>query len=220
MVTFAAPDTRVLGAIARVGLPAAATGVVFSLIYVVLTRTTTEFGTPALAALGIGHRVESWLYMVGIGGGAAAAAIVGQSLGAGMQQRAERAGWQTMLYASAPALVLCILELTIPARLAAVFTHDAAVIAEAARYLRICAVSELVLCAEVVLEGALGGAGDTLPPMLSSTVLTMARIPLAAWAAPRFGVAGIWWTISLTAIGRGLAMMGLWRWGRWKGRTV
>ena len=206
--------------ICRIGLPTATTGVVFSLIYVFVTRSATPFGTPALAALGIGHRVESWLYMVGIGGGAAAAAIVGQSLGAGMPGRAERAGWQTMLYASVPALALCVLELTIPARLASVFTHDAAVIVEAARYLRICAVSELVLCAEVVLEGALGGAGETLPPMLSSTTLTLARIPLAAWAAPRWGTSGIWWTISLTAILRGVAMMGLWKRGGWKKRAV
>jgi Na+-driven multidrug efflux pump len=42
------------------------------------------------------------------------------------------------------------------------------------------------------------------------------RIPLAAWAATRWGTAGIWWTISLTALGRGLAMMGIWKWGRWK----
>jgi len=30
------------------------------------------------------------------------------------------------------------------------------------------------------------------------------------------GVAGIWWTISLTAVGRGIAMAGLWRSGRWQ----
>ena len=65
----------------------------FSLIYVMVTRTATQFGTPALAALGIGHRVESWLYMIGVGFGAATAAIVGQNLGAGRPDRAERAGW-------------------------------------------------------------------------------------------------------------------------------
>ena len=89
MVTFGA-RARTLRAIVRVGLPTAVTGVVFSNIYVVLTRTTTKFGTPALAALGVGHRVESWSYMVGVGFGAAAAAIVGQNLGAGQVERAER----------------------------------------------------------------------------------------------------------------------------------
>src|SRR5262245_29153481 len=60
-------------AVCRIGLPTAVTGVFFSLIYVFLTRTTTKFGTPALAALGIGHRVESWLFMIGVGFGAATA---------------------------------------------------------------------------------------------------------------------------------------------------
>ena len=220
MVRFTAPQWTTIGAIARVGAPAAMTGVAFSLIYVLLTRVTTQFGTPALAALGIGHRVESWLYMIGLGGGAAAAAIVGQSLGAGRPERASLAGWVTLAYTSVPGVVMFALGLLIPEQLASLFTNDQLVIAEAAKYLRIVAVSQLVLCAEIVLEGALGGAGATLPPMLVSTTLTLSRVPLAAWAASHWGTAGIWWTISLTALARGLAMVALWRWGGWRRRSV
>jgi putative MATE family efflux protein len=209
-----------LTAVCRVGLPTALTGVTFSLIYVVLTRTTTRFGTPALAALGIGHRVESWLFMIGVGFGAATAAIVGQNLGAGRPERAERAGWMATGYCTVLGVVACALELGFPSQFAALFTTDLAVIAEAVKYLRIAAISQLAVCAEIVLEGALGGAGDTVPPMLTSTALTASRIPLAAWAAGRWGSSGIWWVISLTAIGRGLAMAGLWRWGRWKRRSI
>lgn len=206
--------------VCRVGLPTAITGVTFSLIYVFLTRTTTRFGTPALAALGIGHRVESWLFMIGVGFGAATAAIVGQNLGAGRADRASRAGWMATGFCTLLGVVACGLELTMPQRFAALFTSEPAVIAEAVKYLRIAAVSQLAVCAEIVLEGALGGAGDTVPPMLTSTALTASRIPLAAWAANRWGSAGIWWVISLTAIGRGGAMAALWRSGRWKRRSV
>ncbi len=100
MIRLAGPSERAIPLMARIGLPTAATGVIFSLIYVLMTRTTTQFGTPALAALGIGHRVESWAYMVGVGFGAAAAAIVGQNLGAGQVKRAERSGWITTGFAS------------------------------------------------------------------------------------------------------------------------
>ena len=220
MVRFAQPQWATLGAIARVGAPAAMTGVAFSLIYVLLTRVTTQFGTPALAALGIGHRVESWLYMIGLGGGAAAAAIVGQSLGAGRPERASLAGWVTLAYTSVPGVLMFALGLLVPEALASLFSNDPLVIAEAARYLRIVAVSQLVLCAEIVLEGALGGAGATLPPMVVSTTLTLSRIPIAAWAASQWGIAGIWWTICLTATARGLAMIALWRWGGWRSRSV
>ncbi len=204
----------------RIGLPTAVTGVIFSFIYVALTRTTTHFGTPALAALGLGHRIESWLYMFGIGFGATAAAVVGQNLGARQVERAERAGWITMAFAMAPALVMAIASLAIPETLARVFTDDPTVVDETAMYLRINALSQLLLPAEVVLEGALGGAGDTVPPMITSTALTAMRIPLAAWWAALWGPVGIWWAISITAAGRGVAMMLLWRSGRWKRKTV
>jgi len=207
-------------AVCRIGLPTAATGVTFSIIYVVLTRTTTRFGTPALAALGIGHRVESWLFMIGVGFGAATAAIVGQNLGAGRPDRAERTGWMATGFCTMLGVVAFALELLLPRQFASLFTSDPAVVAEAVKYLRIAAVSQLAVCSEIVLEGALGGAGDTVPPMVTSTVLTASRIPLAAWAADRWGSVGIWWVISLTAMGRGIAMAGLWRSGHWKRRSV
>ena len=216
MLRLGRPRLAPLATVCRVGLPTALTGVVFSLIYVVLTRTTTQFGTPALAALGLGFRVESWLYMIGVGFGAASAAIVGQNLGAGRVDRAERAGWITTAYATIPGIVAFALEVLIPERLAAIFSRDALVIAETANYLRIAAVAQLFVCAEVVLEGSLGGAGATVPPMITSTALTASRVPIGAWAAARFGTAGLWWTISLTAVARGAAMMWLWRVGWWK----
>jgi putative MATE family efflux protein len=216
MLRLGAPRLAVLATIARVGLPTAATGVLFSAVYVVVGRTASGFGTPALAALGLGFRVESWIYMIGVGFGAAAAAIVGQSMGAGLTDRAERAGWSMLGAASVPAAVAALAGLLVPEMLAGAFTRDADVIAVAAGYLRIAAVSQLVVCAEVVLEGALGGAGATVAPMLVSTTLTLARIPLAGWAGATYGITGLWWIITGTAVARGLAMVVLWRMGRWK----
>lgn len=220
LVTFGAPDWGRIGTMMRVGLPTAATGVVFSLIYVVMTRTTTQFGTPALAALGLGHRIESWMYMVGVGFGAAAAAIVGQNLGAGQPDRAARAGWLTLAMTGVPGVIACTALLLFPTALAALFSADAAVVAEATRYLQTAAFAQLVVSGETVLEGALGGAGWTFPPMITSTLITLARVPLAAWAATQWGTTGIWWVISLTAIARALAMMALWASGGWRRARV
>jgi putative MATE family efflux protein len=220
LLRFGRPRPDAIWAVCRVGLPTAATGVTFSLIYIFLTRTTTQFGTPALAALGIGHRVESWLFMVGVGFGAATAAIVGQNLGAGLTERASRAGWIATAFCTSLGGAMFLIELVFPAQLAGLFTSDAAVIDESVKYLRIAAVSQLAVSAEIVLEGALGGAGETVPPMLASTALTASRIPLAAWAASQWGSAGIWWIISATATARGIAMAMLWRAGRWKHRSV
>ena len=220
LMRFGALKADRIAAVCRIGLPTAITGIVFSLIYVAITRTATQFGTPALAALGIGHRVESWLYMVGVGFGAATAAVVGQNLGAARPDRAERAGWIAVALCTTLGALACFAELAWAEEFAGIFSRDAAVIAEGARYLRIAAVSQLAICAEIVLEGALGGAGDTFPPMLASTALTTSRIPLASWTAVRWGSTGIWWTISVTAVGRALAMVALWRGGRWKHKSV
>jgi putative MATE family efflux protein len=220
LMRFGAVKPAHVWAICRVGLPTAVTGITFSVIYVFMTRSVTRFGTPALAALGIGHRVESWLFMIGVGFGAATAAIVGQNLGAGRTDRAARAGWLATGYCTLLGVVAFALELGMPSQFASLFSGDPAVIAEATKYLRIASISQLAICTEIVLEGALGGAGETVPPMLSSTVLTASRIPLAAWAADRWGSNGIWWVISLTAIGRAVAMAALWRAGRWRRKAV
>ena len=207
-------------AVCRIGLPTAVTGIVFSIIYVGIARIATPFGTPALAALGIGHRVESWLFMIGVGFGAATAAIVGQNLGAGRPDRAARAGWLAAGYCSVLGIASFLAQVIAPSALAGIFSTDPDVIREAAGYLRIAAISQLAVSLEMVLEGALGGAGDTVPPMLASTTLSVLRIPLAAFAATRWGVAGIWWVISLTACGRAIALVLLWRSGRWRRKSV
>jgi putative MATE family efflux protein len=205
-------------AVVRIGAPTAATGVIFSLVYIGLTRITTRFGTPALAALGVGHKLEGFAYMAATGFALAAAAVVGQNLGAGRAERARFAGWLTTGYALVAGGLAAVAFLAFPETLLSVFTTSRAVIADGASYLRIIAFAELAMAVEIVLEGAMGGAGFTLQPMLWSVGLTAARIPIAVWLAGVVGLPGVWWAISLTALGRGVAMALLWRSGRW--RTV
>ncbi|MBC8089398.1 MAG: MATE family efflux transporter [Phycisphaerae bacterium] len=217
LVRMVRPRLAVLANIARIGGPTAATGVAFSAIYVLLTRTTTEFGTPALAALGVGFRIESFVYLFSVGLGAAVAAIVGQSLGAGMVGRARKAGWLGVALATIPGAVMAVIMIVWPERIASIFTSDVLVVEEASRYLRIAAASQLFLGAEIVLEGALGGAGYTLVPMVVSMSITASRIPLAAWSAALWGTTGLWWTLALTATARGIAMACIWQSRGWEG---
>jgi putative MATE family efflux protein len=220
LVRFSRPRFAVIARIARVGGPAAMTGVSFSAIYVVLTRITTKFGTPALAALGLGFRVESVVYVVSVGFGVAVAAIVGQSIGAGDYRRAERAGWSAVGWVTLLGVCMAVVTLGFAEELAGLFSTDEAVIREAARYLRIAALSQVFLGAEVVLESAMGGAGYTLVPMLVSMTITSSRVPLAAWSSAVWGTTGLWWTLAGTAALRGLIMAVLWKSGRWRNVRV
>jgi putative MATE family efflux protein len=209
-------DGRAALTVLRIGAPTAATGVFFSAVYVVLTRITARFGTSALAALGVGHKLEGLAYQVAIGFGLASAAIVGQNLGARRVERATRTGWLTAWYACLVATAQALAFLAVPRLLVGVFSSDPGVMAAGASYLRIIALSEIAMALELVLEASLGGAGFTVEPMVWSGSLTASRIPIAAWLAGPLGVAGIWWAISVTTIGRGAAMFALWRGRRWQ----
>jgi putative MATE family efflux protein len=197
--------------IARIGAPIALSQVSFCVVYMALARVIARFGTPAVAAVGIGHKCESVAYFVSAGFSFAAATMVGQNLGARRPDRASRAAWLACGYALGPAALVAALMLAAPATLARFFIDDPAVVEIAVRYLRIVAVSELFLVFEIVLEGAFGGAGDTLPPLVVGGPLSVARVPAAYLLAVTlgWGVDGVWWAISVSTVLKG-ALMAAW----------
>jgi Na+-driven multidrug efflux pump len=46
------------------------------------------------------------------------------------------------------------------------------------------------------------------------------RIPLAPLVAAEWGLAGVWWLLSITAMARALALVAFWRWSRWSDARV
>lgn len=214
------PDWRVLPTILRVGAPLSLAGVLLSLIYVWLTRFTARFGTPALAALGVGHKIEGLGFIAISGFALSAAALVGQNLGARREDRARQAVRLTVLFCLCVTVPTALAFVTIPERLVALFTTDPAVIADGSLYLQVIAFAQIGQTFEIVLEGALAGAGYTFWPMLTGTVFTVLRIPLAAWWSGTVGLFGIWLALSLTAIARGVANTYFWLLGTWRRAIV
>jgi len=218
LLRVSAPDWRTLPTIVRIGAPLSLAGVLLSVIYMWLTRFTSRFGTPALAALGVGHKMEGLGFIAISGFALAAGALVGQNLGARQEARAREAVRLTVGYCLIVTVSTAIAFLLIPARLVSLFTRDPQVIADGVLYLRVIAFAQIGQSFELILEGALAGAGYTFWPQIASTSLTALRIPLAAWWSRAFGLLGIWLALSVTAISRGIAMVLFWRGGRW--RTV
>jgi putative MATE family efflux protein len=220
LIRLDAPDWPAVPRMLRIGAPLALSGILLSLVYMWLTRFTSRFGTAALAALGVGHKVEG-LGFIAIGGFAiSAAALVGQNLGAGREDRVRAGVRLTIIYCLLVTVPMAFAFVTMPEKLVSVFTADPAVIEDGSLYLRIIAFAQIGQTFEIVLEGALAGAGYTFWPMVSGTVLTTLRIPFAAWWAGPLGLFGIWLALSLTAIGRGLANSGFWLSGAWRGATT
>jgi putative MATE family efflux protein len=206
--------------ILSIGAPISLSGVLLSLVYVWLTQYTARFGTPALAALGIGHKLEGLGFIAISGFAMAAAALVGQNLGAGREDRAGRAVWLTVGYCLVFTTLTASAFLVAPRTLAGLFTADAEVIADAALYLRVISMAQIGQSFELIFEGALAGAGYSVRPMIISTALTALRIPLSAWWSDVFGVLGIWMALSVTAVARGVAMTVLWVRGSWRISTI
>lgn len=215
-------DAALWWRIVRIGAPASVSGVVASLVYVGLTRITTTFGTPAVAALGACHRIEGLNYLLGVGFAAAAAAYVGQNLGARQPERAECGAWRAYQVLVLPVGILALLFFAIPDVLLRAFTSDPKVISAGASYLRIVALAQLFQGLELVFDGAFGGAANTLPAMVISTPLSIARYPLSVILAGPVGMSvhGVWWAISSTTIAKGTLMAYWFSRGRWKNTQV
>lgn len=216
LLRFSAPDWRSVPTVVRIGMPLSLAGVLLSVIYMWLTRFTSQFGTPALAALGIGHKMEGLGFIAISGFSLAAGALVGQNLGAGQESRAREAVRLTVIYCLMVTVTTAIAFLAIPAELVSLFTRDPEVVRDGVLYLRVIALAQIGQSFELILEGAMAGAGYAFWPQIASTSLTALRIPLAAWWSRSFGLIGIWVALSATAIARGIAMILFWKGGRWR----
>lgn len=204
--------------IATVSVPVGLRTMLFGLIYQVVSRITGAYGTAAQNGLGVGIRVEGLCFFILVGFGLAAGPLVGQNLGAGRPDRANRAAWITVLMALVPSALFTAVFLIDPEPFMRLFAADQATVGFGTDYLRIVAISFVFLALEVVLANAFVGAGDTVPPMLVDVPLTALRIPLALLLSESFGLGakGVWWAISLTAIARGVGMAALFVRGRWQ----
>lgn len=208
--------------ILRIGIPASIAWITFSLVYLFLNKIVALFGTDAIAALGVGNRMESISYLTCFGFSVAASTLVGQNLGAGKPERSARAVWETWGIVVLITGLVSIVFFIFPQHITSFFISDPKVVQIGKGYLKILALSQVFMGMEIVFEGAFAGAGNTVPPMAISLSGSLARVPLAYLLAVHggFGVAGVWWAISLTSIVKGVVSTYWFSRGKWKSQRV
>ena len=216
------PDFKVIKELIRIGSPLATAGVTFSVVYLFMNRITAGFGTEAIAALGIGNRCESISYLTCFGFSLAVSTLVGQNLGARKPDRAAKSVWYAILFTGITTGIISTAFLTIPHIIASGFINDPRVIDIASDYLIILALSQTFMAVEIVMEGAFTGAGNTMPAMLVSLIGSFARVPLAQYICYDMGVGvnGVWWSITLTTIVKGIILLIWFSRGKWKQRQI
>ena len=203
---------------AKVGLPAASIGVLFSIVYVVFSRSASQFGPAAHAIVGIANRIEAMQFICAISIGGAGAALVGQNLGAGKPERAERVIRTGLIWISGVTLVLTSVIMIFPQAFLMLFSRDPDVIRLGVPYLRVLNSALLFTGFEIVTAEAILGSGHTVVISWIFTIFSLLRIPLA-FLVPKWtglGLVSIAWLITITCVIRALLIVGWAARGSWK----
>jgi multidrug resistance protein, MATE family len=171
--------------IMRTGVPAAADGAltwagIFLFLVVVARGTGGVADDVALAAHFVGIRVEALTYLPADAWGFAAAAMVGQALGAGDPARAKRAGHAGALQCSLLAGVMTVAYFFAAEPIYHFMHKDPQVVELGIPAFKLLALFQIPLVVGTVYVHALRGAGDTRFPLWINLIgIFLVRLPLA-----------------------------------------
>ena len=193
--------------IGQIGCPVAVQNIIFSSLSMIIARLIAGWGDTAVAVQKVGSQIESISWMMADGFATAVNAFVAQNHGAGKKERIKK-GYQT-----AAILMACwgtftsIILIFCPEIIFQVFITEKEVLPMGVDYLRILGVSQLFMCLEITSAGAFQGLGKPMLPTFAGVIGNAARIPMAiALSATALGLNGIWWSISISSIAKGVVV--------------
>jgi putative MATE family efflux protein len=191
--------------------------------YIGLVRIVSTFGSAALAGYTIAIRLVIFCLLPSWGLSNAAATMVGQSLGAGKPDRAERAVWIAGAYNMVVLGAVGALFIIFAHPIVGLFTHDPVAAPTGVLALRTMSGGFLFYALGMVLTQSFNGAGDTwTPTWINLVCFWLWEIPLAYVLArvAGFGPFGVFLAITLGYSTLALVSAVLFRRGRWKLRQV
>ena len=216
-------DRAMIWKILKIGLPRSFQRSFRAFAAIAMLRIVAGFGTHTQAAYGVSMRIFVLVLSPGWGLASVASTLVGQNLGAQKPQRAEKSAWVTFVVYGFIISLFTAVFVPFGDSIMGVFNRDPEVIRQGASLLRITSPFFLFLALAMITGAALGGSGDTIPPMLI-TAIAQAGVQIgAALVLPTvFNLQedGLWWAISIGFVTWGSGM-GLWfRLGRWKEKIL
>ncbi len=189
------PDWGRMRVLLRLGWPAGVQSLTELGASTFLVILAGRLGATLLAANQVVLDLNALAYMVPFGLSAATAVRVGQAMGRrdGVQVRRATVAGATL--SCSWMLLAAIVFLSIPQLLARAYTNDPAVVRASVDLFFLCACSQMFDGLQVVLSGALRGAGDTRSPMLAYFGCTWLLAMPAAWYLcfrMHMGLTGLW----------------------------
>lgn len=212
-------DMKTIRRVLAIGYPAAGEQMIMQIGFFFYLAFAARYGTSAVAAYFIGVRILALSFLPGYGFAAAAAALVGQNLGAGDPVLAERSGWESNRLAIYLMSVCGVIIFLAARPIATLFIDDAQVVTDAVSFIRTLAVAQPLMGIDFTIGGALRGAGDTRFPLLAVFVgfygcrLTFAYV---AGVVLHLSLPWVWFALMGDYVAR--AALKAWRFhsGRWK----
>ena len=178
--------------------------VLFTIINIILAKIIAMFGSEVIAAQKIGVQIESIAYMIIGGLNGAVASFTGQNFGAGKSNRIKEGYRSALVVGISYAIVMAGVFLLLNRPLIRLFISDESTILIASAYLKAVAFSQVFSAIEMISNGMFTGIGKPNIPATISIVFTSLRIPLALVLIKPFGISGIWISICISSILKGI----------------
>jgi putative MATE family efflux protein len=191
--------------------------------YIGVMRIIASFGSVSVAACTIVIRIFMFVLMPSWGLSNAAATLVGQNLGAGQPERAERSAWRACWFNVGVLGLLGVVFVIFADVVVGWFTHDADVAPIATLGLRIVSGGFPFYAAGYVLTQSFNGAGDTATPtFINLGCFWLFEIPFAYVLGRTLGyrTAGVFWAMAVAFSVMSLVSAWLFRRGTWKLKRV
>ena len=198
------PELQKMTRIIKLGLPMAVQRVLFTMINIFLAKIVAVFGSDAIAAQKVGGQIESVAYMVIGGFNNAVASFTGQNYGAKKFDRIKKGYYSALLVGMIYSLIITIVFLIFKKQLVEIFIKDSSTVEIAMSYLQVVAFSQVFSAIEMISNGMFTGIGKPKIPASISIVFTTLRIPFAWVLVKYFGISGVWISIAVTSIFKGL----------------
>jgi putative MATE family efflux protein len=187
--------------------------------WIVVIRILSGFGSAAIAGYTIAIRIVMFALMPAWGLSNAAATMVGQGLGAGDPERAERSVWMAGRLNFFFLGGIGVLFISLAPLIVSLFGGDVDTAGYAVRGLRTISAGFFFYAYGMVLTQSFNGAGDTwTPTWLSLICFWLFELPLAWTLSHTFGLgpSGVFVAITLAFSAIAIAAALLFRRGRWK----
>lgn len=187
--------------------------------WIFLVRILSDFGSTSVAGYTIAIRVIVFAILPAWGMANAAATLVGQNLGAGHPDRAEKSVWRTAFLNMCFLAFITLIFFTLADPIIHLFTTDEEVLKNGIHCLRIVSVGYIFYAYGMVVGQSFNGAGDTRTPTLISFFgFWVLQIPLAYVLANWLdaGTSGVFSAIPIAESCMAVASIMIFRQGKWK----